>query len=299
MNQKRERKGTEKGGRFAASVNPESTVELGNDPPEPRGTVQKIAARLRPGTVIECVENTYIPNTAGAAIEITKSGARAFTGSLLHPGGRENLKIGNDFALSIGSGATLDGDRFSSDITINGKVVGRSTWRFVDASEAVRHTDVDSGHYHCHNCNIDTDSAEEICADCGNEMTYVVNQTNAAQAPSADKQRYIDSIHRNLDDSGRYDPNDEGVELIKESSMKITGELETHNGVAWTGELTIGDEILYVENGGNGGSNHYQIKDGGWKRISELNDRVSAGFPGLAGSEALDDFCLVAEVVER
>ena len=261
MNQQRQPKGTATGGQFAASANPESTIDLSDglaSSPEPRGTAQRIAARLRHGTVIECVENTYIPNTAGVAIEITKPGSRHFTGSLLHPGGRENLKIGNDFDLHIGTGPTLEDDRFSSNIVINGKVVGRSTWRFVDASEAVRDTDQDSD--------------------------------------SADKQRYIDSIHKNLDDSGSYDPNDEGVKLINESSMKITGELETHNGIAWTGELTIGDEILYVSNNGNGGSNHYEIKDGGWKRIAELNDRVSAGFPGLAGAEALDSFCLVAEV---
>jgi hypothetical protein len=261
MSQKRQPKGIESGGQFAASANPESTVELDDGlagSPEPRGTAQKIAARLRPGTVVECVENTYIPNTAGVAVEITKSGSRHFTGSLLHPGGRENLKIGNNFDLHIGSGAALEDDRFSSNITINGKAVGRSTWRFVDAGEAVRRTEQD--------------------------------------ADSAGRQRYIDNIHKNLDDSGRYDPNDEGVQLIIESSMKITGELETHSGIAWTGELTIGDEILHVSNNGDGGSNHYEIKGGGWKRIAEIDDRVSSGFPGLAGGEALDGFCLIVEV---
>ncbi len=130
------------------------------------------------------------------------------------------------------------------------------------------------------------------CMDCGHQLA-----ASGAAVSEADKQRYVDSIHTNLDDSGRYDPNDEGVKLIEESSIKITGELETHNGIAWTGELTIGDEVLHVSNNGDGGSNHYQIKDGGWRRIEELNDRVSEGFPGLAGTEALDDFCLVAEVV--
>ncbi len=251
---KRQPKGTDIGGQFAASTNPESTVELSDEPTEPRSTAQKIAARLQPGTVIECVENTLHPNTAGVAIEITKSGARVFTGSLLHPGGRENLKIGNAFDLHIGTGATLEVDRFSSNLVIGGKVVGSSTWRFVDASEQ--------------------------------------------DAATTNKQWYIDSIHTNLDDSGSYDPNDAGVKLIEESSMKITGELETLDGIAWTGELTIGDETLYVSNDGRGGSNHYEIKDGGWRRVEELNDRVSAGFPGLAGGEALDGFCLVAEVVE-
>jgi hypothetical protein len=311
MNQKRQPKGTDTGGQFAASANPESTVELDDGltgSTEPRGTAQKIAARLRPGTVIECVENTHIPNTAGVAMEITKSGSRAFTGSLLHPGGRENLKIGNDFDLHIGTGATLDGDRFSSNLVINGKVVGRSTWRFVDANEAVGHIDTDTASETCPGCGgasvrdlpaYDPSNRENpfpsrtvrTCADCGHQLA-----ASGASVPEADKQQYIDSIHKNLDDSGSYDPNDEGVKLINESSMKITGELETHNGIAWNGELTIGDEILYVSNNGNGGSNHYDIKDGGWKRIEELNDRVSTGFPGLAGAEALDSFCLVAEV---
>jgi hypothetical protein len=260
MSQKRQPKGTRDGGKFAASANPESTVELDDgltSAPEPRGTAQKIAARLSPGTVIECVENTHIPATSGTVIEITKSGAKTFEAKVLNPGGRENMAPGSAFALHIGTRATLDGDEFSSDVVVAGELVGRNTWRFQPVDEV----DV---------------------SDHGDD--------------SADKQRYIDSIHKNLDGSGRYDPNDEGVKLINESSMKITGELETHNGIAWNGELTIGDEILYVSNNGNGGSNHYQIKDGGWKRISELNDRVSAGFPGLAGSEALDDFCLVAEV---
>jgi len=58
MNQKRQPKGAETGGQFAASANPESTIELDDgltSLPEPRGTAQKIAARLRTGTVIECV----------------------------------------------------------------------------------------------------------------------------------------------------------------------------------------------------------------------------------------------------
>src|ERR1035437_3209057 len=28
-------------------------------------------------------------------------------------------------------------------------------------------------HYHCNTCNIDTESAEEVCADCGNIMEWV------------------------------------------------------------------------------------------------------------------------------
>jgi hypothetical protein len=264
MSQKRQPKGTDTGGQFAASANPESTVELSDEltsSPEPRGTAQKIAARLQKGTRILCVENTYIPNTPGVIIEISKAGARAFTGVVIDPADRENLKVGDNFAIDIGTGASLDGNQFSSNIAINGETKGRSTWEFLpDATDAEFDDELDH----------DSDSA--------------------------DKQQYIDSIHKNLDDSGNYDPNDEGVELINESSMKITGELETLDGIAWTGELTIGDEILYVSNDGNGGSNRYESKDGGWKRIEELNDRVSAGFPGLAGAEALDGFCLVAEV---
>jgi len=78
--------------------------------------------------------------------------------------------------------------------------------------------------------------------------------------------------------------------------MEITGELETHNGIAWTGRLTIGDDVLDVSNSGDGGSNRYQLAGGGWQRIDEINDAVSDGFPGLAGPEALDGFCLIAEV---
>lgn len=104
------------------------------------------------------------------------------------------------------------------------------------------------------------------------------------------------NIHRHLDASGRSDPNERGLDLINRSRMEITGELETHNGIAWTGRLTIGDDVLDVSNSGDGGSNRYQLAGGGWQRIDEINDAVSDGFPGLAGPEALDGFCLIAEV---
>lgn len=105
----------------------------------------------------------------------------------------------------------------------------------------------------------------------------------------------IANIHRHLDTSGRSDPNERGLDLINRSQMEITGELETDNGIAWSGRLTIGDDVLEVSNAGDGGSNRYR-SSGGWQRVEELNDTVGDGFPGLAGPEALDDFCLIAEV---
>ncbi len=98
MIQRRQPKGTETGGQFAPDVNPESTVVLDQDPGAKASThrpltVQKIASLLQPGTVIECVENTHIPNTAGAIIKIMKSGARSFEGGVLDRGGRRNLDV--------------------------------------------------------------------------------------------------------------------------------------------------------------------------------------------------------------
>ncbi len=102
-------------------------------------------------------------------------------------------------------------------------------------------------------------------------------------------------------DVSRYLPNDEGIKLIAESSIEITGELETRNGVAWTAVLRMGDKTIYVENSGDGGLNHYSSEGGRseWQLIEELNDRVRAGFPGLSGGDEIDDFCSIIEMAHE
>ncbi len=353
---KRQPKGTPVGGQFAEDRKPD-----GGDLSEPRSTAGKIAARLQKGTIVECVENTHIPSTAGTVIEITKTGAKTFEGKVVDPGGRENMAVGSAFALHIGTGADILGDEFSSNIVIAGKTVGRNTWRIrptedagfeyevsnddspdkkhdgrfftcdecgevcfeetcprcgqpsrslsgdtarelglLDDEDDDGEQDQDTGFYRCGSCGAENHGVSNVCNNCMTTMDRVEYQSTVS---TADKERYIAAIKAGYADLAammpsidvsRYLPNDKGIELIANSSLTITGELETSNGIAWTGKLKVGDKTVFAENRGDGGSNHYSSEDGrgGWKLEEELSNRVKEGFPGLS-EEAIDEFCSI------
>ena len=44
--------------------------------------IEALADRLTPGTTMECLENTYIPERKGAILIITTKGKRVFSGTL-------------------------------------------------------------------------------------------------------------------------------------------------------------------------------------------------------------------------
>jgi hypothetical protein len=162
----------------------------------------------------------------------------------------------------------------------------------------------EDANFYCSTCDLYTDSAEEICADCGNTM----REPTRAET----KAKYRDAITREFSFPGHgatdYLPNDYGCELLTDSTMTIADEIAAGDGgVMWAGELRIGDKRLSVENRGDGGCNIYRPifdradgddeKVAAWRIEEELNDRVKRGFDGLQNSEALDDFCSIVEVV--
>jgi predicted RNA-binding Zn-ribbon protein involved in translation (DUF1610 family) len=165
--------------------------------------------------------------------------------------------------------------------------------------------DQDETYRHCGACGEDIDATSDTCPNCGSDLVEVSYATTEV---SEEMQKYANLITNGYADIAksitgfdvsRYLPNDEGVELIEKSSFTVTQEIETHDGIAWTGILKIGDVTLHVEQDGRGGSSRYYMPDGRNSRLEELNARVAAGFPGLAGGvEGLDDLCGILEAIQ-
>ena len=168
--------------------------------------------------------------------------------------------------------------------------------------------DQDEAYHHCGACGDDTDVASSTCPNCGSDLALV--SYSMPEAGEGTRQKYVDAITTGYAeiaklmpsfDVSRYLPNNEGVRLLKESSLVITQEMDTHDGVAWTGTLKVGDVVLNVEQEGRGGSNRYWTPDGrkSWRLEEELSARVASGFPGLAGSgDELDDLCGILEMIQ-
>lgn len=126
------------------------------------------------------------------------------------------------------------------------------------------------------------------------------------------KERYLATIRREFgvvgSDPSHYYPNDYGCELLASSSITIDDEVETGDGdVMWAGELRVGNKRLTVENRGDGGCNIYravfdrdspeEVRSAARRVEAELTELVHRGFDGLQGSDALDPFCSIVEVV--
>jgi hypothetical protein len=116
------------------------------------------------------------------------------------------------------------------------------------------------------------------------------------RAPTLTMEVAVSRIHSYLDERGWYDPNEEGLELLRRSSMTITSEIETLRGIAWSGHLNVGDTRIDVSNSGEGGGNDYACEEGRSK-VEAIEEEVRRGFPRLIDSEVLDSFCMVAEIV--
>lgn len=121
-------------------------------------------------------------------------------------------------------------------------------------------------------------------------------ELNDLRAPTLSMDVAVSRIHGYLDERGWYDPNQEGLELLRRSSMTITSEIETLRGIAWSGHLNVGDVRIDVSNSGEGGGNDYACEQGRSK-VEAIEVEVRRGFPSLIDSEVLDSFCMVAEVV--
>jgi hypothetical protein len=131
-------------------------------------------------------------------------------------------------------------------------------------------------------------------------------EATAALDGPLEQQAIIEFLHKTFDrdDDADYpgefnyadtlEPNDEGVNLINSASITTTGQMMTRNGVAWTAILKLGNVSVGVENQGNGGCNSYDS----YRIADEMTERVRHGFPN-AGSEVLDSFCEVLEVLKE
>jgi hypothetical protein len=119
-------------------------------------------------------------------------------------------------------------------------------------------------------------------------------EATAALDGPLEQQAIIEFLHKTFDrdDDADYpgefnyadtlEPNDEGVNLINSASITTTGQMMTRN-------VSVG-----VENQGNGGCNSYDS----YRIADEMTERVRHGFPN-AGSEVLDSFCEVLEVLKE
>jgi hypothetical protein len=336
-NQSREPKGTETGGQFAASVNPESTVVLDDETgsitirPDLVGNVVRATGLTRDGfdgvlSAEQIASTRYISDDddgwaylqLGDEVVMVKSECLILpnksAAALVDVGAEDKF----EYELSDDDSPDKKHDhrffscdacgeiRFDVECEVCGaptRSLSGETARDLGLLDDEEQNDEDEAHY-CPTCETYTDSAEAICADCGNEM----REPTRAEA----KAKYRAAISKEFSVFGSdpivYRPNDYGCELLTDSSISISNEISTSDGgVMWVGELRIGHKRLSVENRGDGGSNIYRPifdraagddeKSAAWMVEDELTKRVHKGFDGLQSSEALDDFCSIVEIV--
>jgi hypothetical protein len=122
-----------------------------------------------------------------------------------------------------------------------------------------------------------------------------------------DRRAIADRLHQEFDMPGdtsaadRFEPNDFGARLVRESSLEIENEEVTPQGIKWSGRLSIGAETLEVENYGDGAPNDYLDGLGGntvFIKCDEWNLLLEQGFPKLDSANALDDFCTILNVAK-
>jgi hypothetical protein len=283
MSQSRQPKGTSRGGEFAESKNPEMDVDL-----------------------------TQAPRPVASTDEIVKAisdldDARYFAKDTIVLDERINTAINKLLSLrlpepSVENPSVLGWDIKRANESLadwyNARVEPLTQDEWAEASKRVDEW---------HNELLDSAISERMFSEIAATISRRYPHSDHSDLPM-DRCAIADRLHQEFDMPGdtsaavRFEPNDFGARLIKESSLEIEQETAWPLGAAWTGTLRIGVDSFHVLNTGNGGPNHYSHASGdslsALMNADEWNLLVRKGFPGLKGPNPLDDFCTILSVAK-